>query len=135
MKKLDFNILGWFFLALALESFFCSAPWAQRAFLLRWGFSLALGALGLGVGRGVDKWWETLVEGLERGWEKWGLVGVVFGFGFSTFISPFDGVFPRLIALFFGFSTDFSFPRWGFSTVCGELGGGWDCGLVIGADY
>ena len=87
-------------------------------------FPLALGALGLGVGRGVDKWWETLVEGLERGWEKWGLEGVVSGFGFSTFISPFDGVFPRLIALFFGFSTDFSFPRWGFSTVCGELGGG-----------
>ena len=69
---------------------------------------------------GVDKWWESVEERLERGWEKWGLSGVVFCFGFSTFISPFVGVFPWLIVLFLGFSTDFSFPRWYFSTLCGE---------------
>ena len=69
---------------------------------------------------GVDKWWESVEERLERDWEKWGLSGVVFCFGFSTFISPFVGVFPRLIVVFLGFSTDFSFPRWYFSTLGGE---------------
>ena len=70
----------------------------------------------------MEKLWENVEERLENGWEKWGAGRGRFVWLVFHLFSPFCGVFPGLIALFFGFSPRFSFPRADFSTLCGEWG-------------